>query len=153
MAPSGGREGLIVLRSFGKFFGLAGLRLGGLLAPKALRDALFRRLGHWPVSAAAMEIGARAYLDLEWQSETRERLMVASARLNELLKTSGLQHVGGTHLYSLVETSDAYRLFEALAGLGIYVRRFGWSRSHLRFGLPQTALEEERLRDALILSA
>ncbi|MEM7767973.1 MAG: threonine-phosphate decarboxylase CobD [Pseudomonadota bacterium] len=151
LAPSGGREGLIILRSFGKFFGLAGVRLGGLLAATRLREAVSQSLGVWPVSGAALEIGTRAYRDLAWQSATREKLASAAARLELILSGPGLHRVGGTSLYAFVETDDAHQTFETLARAGIYVRRFGWSRSHLRIGLPPTPNGEARLRAALTL--
>lgn len=149
LAPRGGADGLIILRSFGKFFGLAGLRLGALIAPATVRAATADCLGVWPVSGAALEIGARAYASTSWQSQTRERLASASSRLDGILQTAGLNPVGGTHLYRYVETAGADSVFEQLARAGIYVRRFVWSDTHLRIGLPATPEAESRLADVL----
>jgi len=145
----GGEDGLIVLRSFGKFFGLAGMRLGGLLAPVAFRNTLSHRLGAWPVSGAALEIGARAFADTTWQQNTREDLKIAARRLDDILISSKLNIVGGTNLFRLIETPDAHKLFERLAEAGIYVRRFRWPETHLRVGLPPHPDAEARLRAAL----
>ncbi|MEM7491810.1 MAG: threonine-phosphate decarboxylase CobD, partial [Pseudomonadota bacterium] len=150
-APRGGEDNLIILRSFGKFYGLPGLRLGGVLAPERVRRALADRLGVWPVSGAALEIGARAYRDVAWQQQMRARLVEGAARLDEILKAAKMKRVGGTHLYRFVEVESAHEVFDTLAKAGIYVRRFDWSPTHLRIGLPPTADAETRLKEALSL--
>ncbi|MEM9751585.1 MAG: threonine-phosphate decarboxylase CobD [Pseudomonadota bacterium] len=149
LAASAGAGGLIVLRSFGKFFGLAGLRLGALLAPADVRDAVAARLGVWPISGAALEIGARAYRDTAWHARIRDKLGDAAIRLDETLKAGHLVVVGGTSLYRFVEAPNAHSVFERLAQAGVYVRRFNWSKTHLRIGLPPTLDGETRLRAAL----
>ena len=149
LAPHGGTAGLILLRSFGKFFGLAGLRLGALLAPQDTSSRLRSLLGVWPVAGPALEIGARAYQDAEWQTETRRKLAEARRRLDAILSGNGLTIAGGTDLFRLVETSDATKLWEALARQGVYVRRFGWSERLIRIGLPPTPTAEDRLAAAL----
>lgn len=149
LAPRGGADGLIILRSFGKFFGLAGVRLGGGLAPESVRQALAARLGVWPVSGAALKIGARAYADTAWHVQTRTTLSDAAKRLDGTLKVCGMTPVAGTSLYRFVETADAHAMFERLARAGIYVRRFDWSETHLRIGLPATPEAEARLKAAL----
>ncbi|MEM6649025.1 MAG: threonine-phosphate decarboxylase CobD [Pseudomonadota bacterium] len=151
-APRGGADGLIILRSFGKFFGLAGVRLGALLAPIHIRNAMAERLGVWPVSGPALEIGARAYDDLAWQARARTDLAAAAARLDATLTAAGLRIVGGTSLYRFVEVDTAYGLFEQLARAGISVRRFDWSQHHLRIGLPASQDAEARLKSALTFS-
>ncbi|MEM1353051.1 MAG: aminotransferase class I/II-fold pyridoxal phosphate-dependent enzyme, partial [Pseudomonadota bacterium] len=152
LAPKGGADGLIILRSFGKFFGLAGLRLGACLAPDGLRNALKDRLGAWPVSGAALEIGTRAYADFIWRAQTQSRLAEAADRLDLILHDSGFEQVGGTALFRFITTKDAYAVFETLARAGIYTRRFAWSKTHLRVGLPASSEAEARLRAALIPS-
>lgn len=148
-----GAEGLIVLRSFGKFFGLAGLRLGAMIAPVPILEAASEFLGSWPVSGSALSIGTRAYRDLEWQANTRARLKAASERLESLLNEVRLSPVGGTHLFQYVKTNDAHQVWAHLARQGIYVRRFEHSDQHLRIGLPPTAVAEQRLHTALSLLA
>lgn len=150
LAPQGGRDGLIVLHSFGKFFGLPGLRLGAIIAPEPLRKKLHKRLGTWPVSGGALEIGARAYLDLEWQTETRLRLSRAREGLDQLLVNVAIKSISGTDLFRFIQTEDdAHTLWEHLALQGIYTRRFNWSRHHLRIGLPENDLALQRLAMAL----
>lgn len=150
-ASKGGEAGLIVLRSFGKFFGLAGLRLGAVLAPERVRQPLSERLGVWPISGSALEIGARAYADHDWQIQTRQALSHAADRLDTILKEGGLTVVGGTSLFRFVDVDKAHDAFEHLAQSGIYVRRFEGSDRHLRIGLPATPEAEARLKAALRL--
>ncbi|MEM1105552.1 MAG: threonine-phosphate decarboxylase CobD [Pseudomonadota bacterium] len=149
LAGRAGADGLIILRSFGKFYGLAGLRLGAVLAPAQVRRALAARLGAWPVSGAALEIGARAYGDAAWQAATRRRLGEAASRLDEVLEQAGLALAGGTSLFRYARVARAHDRFRRLAEAGIYVRRFAWSQHHLRIGLPASAEAEARLVRAL----
>jgi len=106
-------------------------------------------LGVWSVSTPALAIGAAAYSDRAWQTATRHRLAEARRRLDELLKERQCRVVGGTDLFRYVEVPDAHGLWQQLARRGIYVRRFPWTPRHLRIGLPGTAGEEHRLREAL----
>lgn len=152
LAPHGGKEGLIILRSFGKFFGLAGVRLGAMAAAPSVIAAISERLGGWAVSGAALEIGMRAYTDSAWQEETRRRLRAARVRLDSVLEKNGLNLRGGTDLFCYVECDGAHDLWERLARAGVYVRRFRESKRHLRIGLPVTKSDEDRLAAALRLS-
>ena len=147
-APLAGSGGLIVLRSFGKFYGLAGLRLGALLAPSAILQAMADRLGVWPVSGPALAIGARAYSDRAWQVQTRQRLPAAAAALDAVLFEAGHPACGGTALFRYLHCPDAHALWERLARAGIYTRRFAWSREHLRIGLPGSDAALARLAAA-----
>ncbi|MGE0181743.1 MAG: threonine-phosphate decarboxylase CobD [Parvularculaceae bacterium] len=149
VASLGGAEGLLILRSFGKFYGLAGLRLGAIIAPESLRSHIAARLGVWPASGPALEIGARAYADHAWRLSTRKHLGAASRRLDGALVAGGLTVVGGTDLFRFVEAEDAHSLWERLARAGLYVRRFDWSARHLRIGLPPDASAQDRLAAAL----
>ncbi len=149
MAPLGGREGLIVLRSFGKFFGLAGVRLGALIAPPDVLGAAAQVLGQWSVSGPALALGARAYQDTAWQEGTRRRLTETAGHLDTVLAGAGLSVEGGTSLFRFVQCPDADGLWQTLAQNGIYGRRFPWSRTHLRLGLPASQTALERLAQAL----
>ena len=152
VVSQGGVHGLIVLRSFGKFYGLAGLRLGALVAPKHICAVMAERLGVWPVSGAALEIGARAYRDIAWREETKRALAVACSKFDTLLLRGGLRPIGGTNLYRYTEAVGAHAIWRRLAHQGIYARRFDWSDRHLRIGLPANAEIDSRLEKALTLS-
>ncbi|MHB8912678.1 MAG: threonine-phosphate decarboxylase, partial [Lysobacter sp.] len=65
------RDGLIVLRSVGKFFGLAGARAGFVCAVPALLDALRERLGPWTLSGPSRFALARALADRHWHAQAR----------------------------------------------------------------------------------
>lgn len=149
MATLAGLPGLLVLRSFGKFYGLAGLRLGAVLGPIEAVAKIRLKLGSWPISGPALEIGARAYRDKAWQKQMSLCLYVEAEALSKLLAEAGLMRLGGTALFQLVSTPDAHAVWQKLARAGVYVRRFSWSNQVLRFGLPRDANASERLRLAL----
>lgn len=143
------RNGAIVLRSFGKFYGLAGMRLGFVIADRPLAKELRAHLGDWPISGPAIAIGTRAYRDKEWQNCQRDRLTSAACELTALLTDSGLTIVGGTPLFQLVSHASAPTLFVHLAQAGILVRPFAANPDWLRFGVPGTDRDFDRLSVAL----
>lgn len=143
-----GTPGLIVLRSMGKFFGLAGARVGFVLAWPALLASMAVTLGPWAVSGPAREVARLALGDISWQAGTRQRLREDSVRLECLLRRRGFSTISGTRLFQWVRTGDAPALHDALANAGILVRLFG-SPVSLRFGLPATEPQWQRLDDAL----
>lgn len=149
LAPEAGRPGLIVLRSFGKFYGLAGLRLGFALGHEADVAALAGMLGPWPISGAAIEIGRRALLDRDWAETTVARLGQESLRLDALAKKTGWTLVGGTPLFRLYEVGDARAAQTRLAGAKIWSRVFKDRPGWLRLGLPGGDAEWARLAAVL----
>lgn len=140
---------MVVLRSFGKIFGLAGLRLGFAVAPPSIAVELRRALGPWAVSGPAIAIGARALADGAWLAATRARLAEDGARLGYLLRQAGAEPLGATPLFRLVAHAAAPALFVALARRGILVRPFAHEPGWLRFGLPGAEADWCRLDDAL----
>lgn len=145
----GDDQRLIVSRSFGKFFGLAGVRLGFVLAPQVIVAALRDRLGAWPLSAAAIAIGTAAYADNAWIAATRERLPDASAALDAVLIRQGYQPIGACPLFRLIDDDKAPALFEQLARRAILTRPFADQPRWLRIGLPADAVALVRLNAAL----
>jgi cobalamin biosynthesis protein CobC len=144
-------QGLVVLRSFGKFFGLPGLRLGFVVAPPATAERLRALIGDWPVSAPAIAAGCAAYADTEWQAAQRERLAAGSARLRALLTQHGLAIVGSTAFFTLVASPHRDALFAHLAHAGLLTRPFADQRDWLRFGLPGSESEWQQLSAAMSL--
>jgi cobalamin biosynthetic protein CobC len=140
---------LIILRSFGKFFGLAGLRLGFLIGPPTIVAACRHVLGDWPLSAAAIDFGRAAYRDAEWIAQTIVSLREHAARLDQLLARHGLHARGDCPLFRLIETPDASTLFEKLARQAILTRPFEDQPRWLRFGLPADDAAMARLDAAL----
>ena len=149
LAGATGHERLIVLRSFGKFHGLAGLRLGFLVAAPALAGRVRQALGDWPVSGPAIAAGLAAYADADWAGQTRLRLTEDAARLDALLRRAGFDIAGGTTLFRLARAADAPRRFAVLAQAGILTRPFAWDETLIRFGLPGPEQDWRRLADAL----
>lgn len=140
---------VLVFRSFGKFYGLAGVRLGFVRGPEAIVARYRERLGSWPVSAAAIEIGIAAYRDLAWQDAARRRIVASAAELDATLRRHGLAPRGDCPLFRLIETPGAALLFERLAAAGILTRPFDYAPDWLRIGLPRDAAALARLDRAL----
>jgi len=149
LAGDAGGDGIVVLRSFGKFFGLAGLRLGFAVTSPAIARRLEGELGPWAVSGVALEYGLKALADRGWQLATRLRLGEEAQRLDALLARHGLPVKGGTSLFRFVEHREAAAIFNRLGEKGILVRRFERLPEHLRFGLPAGETETARLDQAL----
>jgi cobalamin biosynthetic protein CobC len=143
------RGGLAVLRSFGKFFGLAGVRLGFAVTAPATAERLAATLGPWAVSGPAIAIGQAALADAAWIGTMRKRLEDDARRLDVVLNAAGMKIVGGTSLFRLARTAEADRLFGHLGRAGIGVRRFPEHPDWLRFGLPGSDAAWNRLRAAL----
>ncbi len=145
VASAQGLPNTLIVRSFGKFFGLPGLRLGFIAGPPTLVDGIARRLGPWAVSGPAIEIGARALADTDWIVRTRARLAEMRLQLDGVLSEAGLSLVGGTDLFRLVETAAAHDVFQRLGRAGILVRSFDRHPCWLRIGLPPSTDALQRL--------
>ncbi|MGI9403477.1 MAG: threonine-phosphate decarboxylase CobD [Hyphomicrobium sp.] len=139
----------IVLRSFGKAYGLAGMRLGFAVADKGMASQLGDHLGPWAVSGPALAIGKAALADRDWLAQSRQRLERDSQRLDAVLVGTGCSIVGGTPLFRLVAHPNAQCIAETLGRHGIHVRRFPQQPTLLRFGLPGPAQDWQRLLQAL----
>lgn len=142
------KPGRIVLKSFGKFWGLAGLRLGFAIAEPRLIQQLSDMLGPWPVSGPALTVGARALEDSNWAATSRLRLSEDAARLDKLLFAKGAQLAGGTSLFRLYQVDNASQWQHRLADHQIWTRIFPYSANFLRLGLP-AADQWARLEAAL----
>jgi cobalamin biosynthetic protein CobC len=142
------RPGLIVLRSIGKFFGLAGLRLGFVAAQASVLTQLEDMLGPWTVSEPAQRIGCAALRDGVWQRETRVQLLASGRRLHELLSEHDI-HATGTPLYQWWPASDADAFWQHMAERGILVRLFSQAARGIRLGLPPDEPGWQRLEQAL----
>jgi cobalamin biosynthesis protein CobC len=140
---------IAVLRSFGKFFGLAGVRLGFALAAPPLAVRIAALLGPWAVSGPAIAVGTMALANRDWIESSRRRLAEAATRLDVILREARLQIVGGTALFRLAQTPAAGELFERLGRAGILTRRFAERPDWLRFGLPADEAQWQRLQLAM----
>jgi cobalamin biosynthesis protein CobC len=143
------RGRIAVLRSFGKFFGLPGLRLGFAIAAPAIAARLRAVLGPWAVSGPAMAIGEIALADTAWIAATRARLAEDATRLDQFLQSRDLAVAGGTSLFRLVRTPRAAALYDQMGRAGVLVRRFDENPHWLRFGLPPDEPAWQRLTEAL----
>ena len=130
------RPGTVVLKSFGKFWGLAGLRLGFAIGDPDIIQKLTDILGPWQISGPALAIGAKAFADPQWASETRACLTGDTARLDRLVTATGAKLVGGTTLFRLYDVGDAAAMQDRLARHHIWSRTFPYADNWLRLGLP-----------------
>ena len=148
-------EGLFVLRSLGKFFGLAGARVGFLLAETHMLKQMQEAIGPWSITGPSRLIAKQAISDKAWQEKTRVQLAEKSHKLATLLTKYNLTPMSGTALFQFLPTKEALALQHHLAQQGIWVRLFSdtpglSARAALRFGLPPDD-GWERLESALKL--
>jgi cobalamin biosynthetic protein CobC len=149
LAASAGIPGLVVLRSFGKFFGLAGLRLGFALGPADLIDRIEDAFGPWAISGPALAIGAAALADMGWAVAARARLAAVVQDLDRVLARQGLAVEGGTDLFRLARIANAGQVYDRLGRAHILVRAFSIRPDWLRFGVPPDAAALDRLETSL----
>ena len=149
LEPALPASGVVVLRSFGKAYGLAGLRLGFAIASPDIAGRLRAALGPWPVSGPAIAIGSPALADSDWLDATHAQLAKDRARLDALLERAGFRILGGTPLFSLAVREDAGEAFKRLLAAGILTRPFAGAPDRLRFGVPAGEEAWRRLAAAL----
>jgi cobalamin biosynthetic protein CobC len=143
------RPGLIVLRSVGKFFGLAGLRLGFVAAHPDLLKELADALGPWTVSGPAQQIGCAALTDRSWQASMRMHLLQSGERLHTLLARHGIS-ASGSALYQWWPEQQAQAFWQHMAQRGIWVRLFTHGARGIRLGLPPDEAGWQRLEQAFL---
>lgn len=139
----------VVLRSFGKTYGLAGVRLGFAITTSKIADGLRALLGPWAVSGPAIEIGCTALADEAWLGRSITELLDRAAALDQVLLRQELALVGGSPLFRLAAHRNAPFLFSALAQQGVLVRRFPAQREWLRVAPPRDRAALLRLDEAL----
>ena len=145
LADMAGTDGLLVLRSFGKFYGLAGLRLGFALGAPADIARLTELSGPWPVSGPAIEVATLALQDHAWAKATTARLLGEVGQMDAICTNLGWQALGGTPLFRLYATPDAHQAQAHLARAHIWSRIFPYSKTWIRLGLPGTQAEWARM--------
>ena len=142
------RPGLIVLRSLGKFFGLAGARVGFVFSHPIFLEFLGDLLGPWTISGPSRAIARHALTDHYWQQKMRLQLGVNGQRLKNLLMQYDLTPSGGTDLFQWVQSSKADLIHETLARQAIWTRLFE-EPTAMRFGLPGSEAHWRQLEQAL----
>jgi len=142
------QPGVVVLKSFGKFWGLGGVRLGFAIGTGPTLAPLADLIGPWPVSGPALKIGTEALRDIGWAERTRIRLAADAHRLDGMLNPFG-HLVGGTGLFRLFDIAGAASLKEHLCRHHILVRDFSYAGGWVRFGMPGSPDDWGRLQAAL----
>ncbi|GKY86920.1 threonine-phosphate decarboxylase [Sinisalibacter aestuarii] len=130
------KPGVVILKSFGKFWGLPGLRLGFAIGDPVLIAQLKEMLGPWPVSGVAQHVGRAALEDMGWANMARQVMNLDVARLDAMVQAKGAELIGGTGLFRLYEVDDAARWQEILAQGKVWSRIFPYAPTWLRLGLP-----------------
>lgn len=148
LVPHAMHEPLIVLKSFGKFFGLAGVRLGFAFSNPCIAEKIASRLGPWAVSGPALAI-AQAAFSHDGLENFRRRIDERREGLSAVFARHKLEEIGGTALFSLVQSEEAYALWQHLAEQHIWVRKFDYAPNWLRVGLAKDQSDLKRLEDAL----
>lgn len=143
------RGNLLVLRSFGKFYGLAGVRLGFAIGGPLLAARLTALAGPWAVSGPAIAAGRAALADRAWKEATTRRLATDVRRLDALAEAAGWRLAGGTHLFRTYATGDAATAQDRLARGHVWSRIFPWSGDWIRLGLPGCEAGWRQLEAAL----
>ena len=149
LVPYLGQKGMVVIRSFGKFFGLAGVRLGAAIGHPDDITALEDLLGPWPVSAMAVQFGAEAICDRVWADDQREWCAAQMTSLKKGLMARGITIIGGTDLYVLIEIEEAKTLQDNLARAGFWTRIFEHYPNWMRLGLAKDDATTTRFLTAL----
>ena len=144
VAGSAAARNLVVLRSLGKFFGLAGARVGFAIASDAILAPLAEAIGPWALAHPSRHAARAALADGAWQAAQRARLQRDSARLQGLLAAAGLGESSGTALFRYLPRADARDLHEFFARQGILLRYFAQPAA-LRIGLPGVEADWQRL--------
>lgn len=126
----------IILKSFGKFWGLAGLRLGFAVGDPNLIESLRQAIGPWPVSGMALRIGTKALQDISWAAETRTRLFADAERLDDLIDPDGTRGMGACPLFRTYKVEDAREMQNRLANFHIWSRVFSYNPNWIRLGMP-----------------
>lgn len=149
------KPGLIILRSMGKFFGIAGIRCGFVISDNELLQRLAQKLGPWSLTGPTRYIAKQALLDETWQNKTRKDLNETGLRLHKILSQAGLSPNGGTALFQWLEHKYAEDIYDACAEKGVLIRLFEKattaSKPSLRFGLPKSEKQWQKLSTVLTL--
>ncbi len=144
-----GQPNYIILKGTGKFWGLAGMRLGFAITTPVIAEKLQQLLGPWGISGPAQFIGAKALSDDRWIAATRSKLKIMAKDLDAVLEANGLNVLGGTDLFRLASCDNAERLQDHLCKHHILTRIFPYSDDWIRFGLPAHAHDLSKVQAAL----
>jgi len=113
---------IVVLRTFSKVYGLAGLRIGYAVAPEACIRLLNRVRQPFNVNAMALAAAEAALGDEEHVQRTRKMTRAERAFLEEELDRMGLAWVPSVTNFMLVEVGNGRKVFDDLRRCGVIVR-------------------------------
>lgn len=129
------QSGLIVLRSIGKFFGMAGVRSGFVFAEKNLLKEINEKLGPWVLTGVSRYVTTMALLDNEWILNSKQALNQTSDSMHDLILGCSGVTPSGTKLFKTIVHVQAEEIFELFAMQGVLVRLLD-NKKGIRFGMP-----------------
>jgi len=146
---------LIILRSLGKFFGLAGIRCGVLFANPTLLKTAKRFLGPWQIATPSRWVATKALTDRNWQTQAIKDLTNSSQRLEELithfLPPDKIASCSRSDLFCSIvfqNEKEQQLTYAHFLKHGILIRRFSIC-FRLRIGLPKDDVAWKKLTKAL----
>ena len=125
------RDNVIIVRSMTKDYGLAGLRLGYVLAHEEIIESLHRVRPPWHVNVMAQKAGVAALEDADYLERCKQQVRQAKQFLMDELSRLGFTLVPSKANFFLVMVGDAKVFRAALLKHGIVVRDCS------SFGLPE----------------
>lgn len=140
---------VVILRSIGKFFGLAGIRLGFVFSSEKFRAKLAAYLGPWAVTGPALAIADHIFANRFIANELKQKISVRHQQMGEILEQSGLQIVGKNDLFFLIRHPKANALHISLKQQKVLTRIFDYNSDWIRIGLTANSNEDERLLKAI----
>jgi len=143
----------VVVRTFSKAWGLAGLRVGYALGTAQVIDALRRAGNPYPVSGLSLELARRALAQPELAAGYVAQVCQERDELNRLLTMAGIETASSEGNFVFARTPDAESLWRGLGARGIAVRWFGEQpalRDSLRISCPGDPADFTYLRDSLV---
>ncbi|WP_193755581.1 threonine-phosphate decarboxylase CobD [Psychromonas sp. psych-6C06] len=145
------QQNVIVLRSFGKFFGLAGLRIGFVCSSQYWCEVIQENIGPWSVNGPALYIAEQALSDTAWQVKQQQRLQVQRHKMQQLLSEIWpMYRIESNALFMTLFTEYAPLIYQQLCQHAVYVRLTD-EKNALRFGIADEK-QLQKLQEVFMLS-
>jgi histidinol-phosphate aminotransferase len=137
----GARKNLILMRTFSKIYGLAGLRIGYGIANPEFAAALEKIRQPFNINLLAQTAALAALDDAEHVRKTRQNNFAGLELFERAFRDLKLEYIPSHANFILVRVGDGQKVFEAMQRQGVIVRPMGgyqlpeWIR--ISIGTPQ----------------